>query len=295
MSAGDLRLSRSRHSVRSIKRQAPRPPGPPPKALLHGLPPESVALLHRNNIEHGESSIDVEVEPHPRNITPSAPSITPPPDMFRSSLEDLPPPPPPLLNHRVSSPMVPYRRRHGKKRKPSVESPMSQPDPAAPLSLLALDESYTQPPMEEGPRRLSRNYNSPSPMAFDHGDDDRDSLSPQYPHHRKQSVSPQSSSVNNQSASDNESTADSNPHSRGFPHRDSHAPVNPGEDYSGHDPDYEDTDDDMLIMRPARPHNHNRGRQAPVFTGYSPHRKHKDSINSNDMSSMTYFNPGDED
>lgn len=292
MSAGDLRLSRSRHSVRSIKRQAPRPPGPPPRTLMHGLPPESVALL-RNNIEHGESSVDVDVEPSPRNITPSAPSLTPPPDMFSGSLEDLPPPPPPLLDHRESSPMVPYRRRHGKKRKPSVESPMTPVGPAAPLSLLALDESYTQPPQEDVPRRLSRNYHSPSPMAFDQGDDDRDSLSPQYPinAHRKQSVSPQSSSVNNQSASDNESNADSYPHSRGYPPRDSHAPFNPGEDY---DPDYEDTDDDMLIMRPARTHQHNRGRQHP-FTGYSPHSKHKDSINSNDMSSMTYFNPGDDE
>ncbi|XP_067950871.1 uncharacterized protein [Watersipora subatra] len=234
---GDPQLSRSRASIRSMKRQAPRPPGPPPSTLLPGISPEGLALLTHQNISGTEETASPKMKaPHVMN--PSAP--TPPPTPLRTSPAD-------------NEVVAPYRRYYQASPRDSPISNRSK-EPKAPLSLLALDDSYTQPSRDHPP--LTRNYSGrrpnnilPNNSSTDEGKPGSNTL------HRKNSVSPQLSNTNNL---DPRLGYESSP--------------SPGSVRDGEEEDVSSGEDDMTIMRPGRRHRQ-------PFDGYGSankgSRKHK--------------------
>lgn len=146
-------MSRSRHSVRSLKRQAPTPHGVPPQDLVRDLPPASIALLTARNIIPGDNEVEVDIEPLPPNVRPTAPPPSPPEDDPRRPGRLVRNSPSPLDNV-DAEPVQPFRKHGRRSPKYNNTSPGSyNPVPAA--SLLS-DENYSYPPASE--RRPSRNY-----------------------------------------------------------------------------------------------------------------------------------------
>ncbi|KAF6027913.1 hypothetical protein EB796_013775 [Bugula neritina] len=246
----DPRLSKSRQSVRSLKRQAPQPPG---QVKLFDNDSERRTLLNPQNIE-------ADVEPLPGSLTPTAPSVTPPRDFHSSA--DVSPRSSPLDNVRTE-PMVPYRRKHNGKSKSTKRNSY---DPAAPLSLLTLDSSYTQPPKDSS--MLTRNYSGKSNRSTPRRELDSTNQTPDNSRHDFR-ASPQS---NNDFLSSDEEP----------PSTDRSARYSPAEAAPS-----DSEQDDMTIMRPKLTPEAKRLRSKP-FTGY------KGVSPDEHCEEFTNINPGDE-
>lgn len=227
------RLTRSRHSVRSMKKQAPTPPGPPPKTLLHGINPDSLALLTSRNII--PNADDVEGN---ENARPSAPTPEP------GDSDRCPPSP---LDNRDAGSNLPYLQHDRSSPK------YNNADPIPPLTLLSLDNSYSQPSSRPD-RSPTRNYHSRS-----RGNSECEVTTPSLP----------STPVHGSPAP-----------GRGAEAPAADSPVRPMSTVSHSD------DDDMLIMRPLNnarpfvgyaPSEFNPGSERSPYTGY-PRRNVGDII-----------------
>lgn len=140
--AANPRLSRSRQSIRSLKKQAPQPQGPPPKHLLRGVSSRSLAMMSARNIAPTPDDNELDIDGHNKRVKPTAPPPTPP--ELEDQTDDFPSPPSPLDNMYPDPIMTPYRQ-YGRQSPKYNNTPSAPKEQISPLALLSLQESYKQP------------------------------------------------------------------------------------------------------------------------------------------------------